>query len=97
MMKIFLYFLMFHFIHLNQWTWISGPNVVHESNQNRIIEPLYRQRFASFKINNELFLFGGRFSQLVRVRELNNEVWKYNLNTKSWSLVKNGTGKVYIK
>jgi hypothetical protein len=91
MKKFILFVFLFNLFH-NIFTWIGGPNVTPDAFKKRIIEPLPRQRFSSFKIDNDLYLFGGRFSQVVRIREINNEMWKYSLTTKNWILIKNGTG-----
>jgi hypothetical protein len=83
---------------LIEWTWVGGNEISPDSGLNFEINnnlPQPRQRAVGFQnlSRPEIFyLFGGRFSQRVRVRDLNNELWKFDLNQTTWTIIRNGTG-----
>jgi len=74
---------------LNQWTWMSGDNTP----QDEFTSTYPRSREAAVgwaDKEGNLFMFGGGYDKDHREHRFRNDLWKYDIKTNVWTLIKDG-------
>lgn len=76
----------------NQWTWVSGSDVIGESGVYGIKYQANNSNLPGARMDSigwvdssgNMWLFGGVYEKTRRERYTFNDLWKFNLNTNQW-------------